>query len=107
MRVFRCSWICFFIAFFIWFAIAPLMPEVQISLDLSKQQLWTSNIIAVAGTIFLRFLLGPLCDKYGARLLMGGMMMFASIPCACTGLANSAASSMSFGSSLGLLELPL
>ena len=92
MRAFHCAWICFFIAFFIWFAIAPLMPEVQISLDLSKQQIWTSNIVAVIGTIFLRFLLGPLCDKYGARLLMGGMMMFASIPCACTGLANNAMS---------------
>ncbi|KAL7441207.1 hypothetical protein ACHAXH_004598 [Discostella pseudostelligera] len=92
MRAFHCSWFAFFCAFFIWFALAPLLSEVAISLDLSKQQLWTSNIIAVSGTIFLRFLLGPVCDKYGARISMGCMLMFASIPTACTGLANSAAS---------------
>ena len=92
MRAFHCSWVSFFCAFFIWFALAPLMSEVAKTLDLSKQQIWTSNIIAVSGTIFLRFLLGPVCDKYGARISMGGMLMFASIPCACTGLANSAAS---------------
>lgn len=89
MRAFHMSWVSFFCAFFIWFAIAPLLGEVKISLDLSKQQIWTSNIIAVSSTIFLRFLLGPICDKYGARIPMGGMLMFASIPCACIGLANS------------------
>jgi NNP family nitrate/nitrite transporter-like MFS transporter len=92
MRAFHMLWLFFFCAFFIWFALAPLMSEVKKSLGLSKQQAWTSNIIAVSGTIFLRFLLGPVCDKYGAQLSMGGMLMFASIPCACTGLANSSAS---------------
>jgi NNP family nitrate/nitrite transporter-like MFS transporter len=92
MRAFHMSWLSFFCAFFIWFALAPLMPEVKKSLNLSKQQAWTSNIVAVSGTIFLRFLLGPVCDKYGARLSMGGMLMFASIPTACTGLAKSAMS---------------
>jgi NNP family nitrate/nitrite transporter-like MFS transporter len=92
MRAFHMSWVSFFCAFFIWFAIAPLLSEVKISLGLSKQQLWTSNIISVSGTIFLRFLLGPVCDKYGARIPMGAMLMFAAIPCGCIGLANSAAS---------------
>lgn len=39
----------------------------------------------------MRFLLGPLCDKFGARILMGIVLMAASIPCACIGLVNSAA----------------
>jgi NNP family nitrate/nitrite transporter-like MFS transporter len=90
MRAFHFSWMCFFTAFFIWFAIAPLMPEIQISLDLSKQQIWTSNICSVAGTIFMRFVNGPLCDKYGARILMGVVLAGASIPCAMTGLVQSA-----------------
>jgi NNP family nitrate/nitrite transporter-like MFS transporter len=76
-------------AFFIWFAIAPLLPEIVNMLDLIKQQIWTSNISFVTGTIFLRFVNGPVCDKYGARIPMGFMLMFASILCACTGLANS------------------
>ena len=92
MRAFHMSWFAFFMAFFIWFAIAPLLPEIAKTLNLSKQQVWTSNICSVAGTIFLRFINGPLCDKYGARIPMGFMLMFASIPCACTGLANSYAS---------------
>jgi NNP family nitrate/nitrite transporter-like MFS transporter len=92
MRAFHCSWFCFFIAFFIWFAIAPLLPEVKVTLDLTKQQIWTSNICSVAGTIFLRFVNGPLCDKYGARIPMGIILAFASIPCAMTGLVNSSVS---------------
>ena len=89
MRAFHCSWMGFFTAFFIWFAIAPLLPEIKTTLGMSKQDVWTSNICSVAGTIFMRFINGPMCDKYGARLLMGVLLMAASIPCACTGLVNS------------------
>jgi NNP family nitrate/nitrite transporter-like MFS transporter len=85
----------FFTAFFIWFAIAPLLPEVKDTLGLTKQQVWTSNICSVAGTIFMRFINGPLCDKYGARILMGVLLMAASIPCALTGLVTSAGESSS------------
>jgi NNP family nitrate/nitrite transporter-like MFS transporter len=92
MRAFHCSWMGFFTAFFIWFAIAPLLPEIKTTLGMSKQDVWTSNICSVAGTIFMRFINGPMCDKYGARLLMGVLLMAASIPCACTGLVNSTAS---------------
>lgn len=91
MRAFHCAWFSFFLAFFIWFAIAPLLPEVKDSLQIEKKDIWTSNICSVAGTIVMRFLLGPLCDKYGARILMGSVLMFAAIPCACIGLVNSAA----------------
>mmetsp|Transcript_3240 Transcript_3240/g.4896 ORF Transcript_3240/g.4896 Transcript_3240/m.4896 type:complete len:475 (+) Transcript_3240:131-1555(+) len=92
MRAFHCSWWSFFIAFFIWFAIAPLLSEVKNTLKLSKEEIWTSNIMSVAGTVVMRFLLGPLCDKYGARILMGIVLMGASIPCALTGLVDSATS---------------
>jgi NNP family nitrate/nitrite transporter-like MFS transporter len=81
---------CFFIAFFIWFSIAPLLGEIRTTLGLSKQEIWASNIASVAGTILLRFINGPLCDKYGSRLLMGSMLCIACIPTACTGLVNSA-----------------
>ena len=90
MRAFHCSWWCFFVAFFIWFAIAPLLPEIKNTLGLTKQEIWTSNICSVLGTIFMRFINGPLCDKYGARILMGVLLMGASIPCACTGAVNTA-----------------
>ena len=96
MRAFHCSWMSFFTAFFIWFAIAPLLPVIKLSpaeggIGLSRQEVWTANICSVLGTIFMRFINGPMCDKYGARILMGVLLMGASIPCALTGLVNSAA----------------
>jgi NNP family nitrate/nitrite transporter-like MFS transporter len=90
MRAFHCSWIGFFIAFFIWFAIAPLLSEIRDTLGLSNEEIWTSSIVGVGGTIFMRFLLGPLTDKVGSRTLMSIVLCAASIPTACTGFVNSA-----------------
>ena len=90
MRCFHCSWWAFFIAFIIWFAITPLLGEIQKSLELTKKEIWTSSIVGVGGTIFVRLLLGPMCDKYGARVLFGSVLCLASIPTACTGFINSA-----------------
>jgi len=63
MRAFHYSWWSFFIAFFIWFSIAPLLPEVRETLQLSKKDIWTTNIVAVVGDIFCRFLFGAVTDK--------------------------------------------
>jgi NNP family nitrate/nitrite transporter-like MFS transporter len=90
MRAFHFSWMCFFIAFFTWFAIAPLLGEIRTTLNLTNQQIWSSNIASIGGTILLRFINGPQCDKWGARLLMGSNLILVSIPAACTGLVNSA-----------------
>mmetsp|Transcript_31084 Transcript_31084/g.75131 ORF Transcript_31084/g.75131 Transcript_31084/m.75131 type:complete len:517 (-) Transcript_31084:141-1691(-) len=89
MRAFHYSWWSFFIAFFIWFAIAPLLPLIAKDLDLSKQDIWTTNICAVAFDIVMRFQFGAICDKFGARIPMGTVLMLASIPTACIGLVNS------------------
>ena len=91
MRAFHYSWWGFFIAFFIWFAIAPLLSEVKETLGLSKQEVWTSSIAGVGGTIFMRFLLGPMCDKFGPRIPFALVLCLASIPTALTGLVESAA----------------
>jgi NNP family nitrate/nitrite transporter-like MFS transporter len=91
MRAFHCAWWSFFMAFFTWFSIAPLLSEIQTTLDLSKEQIWTSSIVGVTGTICMRFLLGPLCDKFGPRIPFTIVLCAASIPTACTGLVNSSA----------------
>ena len=39
----------------------------------------------------MRFLLGPACDKFGARIPMAGILCAASIPTACVGFVNTAA----------------
>jgi len=90
MRAFHCSWWGFFIAFFIWFAIAPLLSEIKADLELTKQEVWTSSIVGVGGTILMRFILGPACDKWGARIPMAVVLCAASIPTACTGLVKGA-----------------
>lgn len=90
MRAFHCSWLSFFIAFFVWFAITPLIPEIRKTLGLSNKEIWTSSIAGVGGTILVRFLLGPLCDIYGARTLFSVVLCLAAIPTALTGFVNDA-----------------
>ena len=90
MRAFHCSWWSFFIAFFIWFSIGPLLPYIKNDLGLSKREIWTSSIAGVGSTILCRFVLGPLCDIYGARVLFTVTLCIASIPTACTGLIQDA-----------------
>jgi NNP family nitrate/nitrite transporter-like MFS transporter len=91
MRAFHCAWVSFFLAFFVWFAPAPLQREIQKTLHLTEQQLWTSNITNDVMAIVLRSLIGPLCDSYGPRIPMSIVLMVASIPCACVGLIQTAA----------------
>jgi len=90
MRAFHCSWFSFFMAFFMWFAIAPFLGDIRDDLGLTKKQIWTSSIIGVGGTIVMRFILGPLCDKFGPRIPMTAVLCAAAIPTACTGLINTA-----------------
>ena len=77
-------------AFFIWFAISPLLSEIKKTLNLTKQEVWTSSIVGVSGTITMRFILGPLIDKYGARIPFVMVLCLCAIPTACTGFVNSA-----------------
>ena len=89
MRAFHCSWWSFHVAFFIWFAVAPLLVDIRNTFNVTKTDIWTTSICSVAGTILMRFINGPVCDKYGARIPMGAILIFASIPCALTGLARN------------------
>lgn len=95
MRGFHSSWISFFLAFFCWFAIAPLLstlrlPEEEGGLGISKQDIWTSSIVSVCGTIVMRIVLGPMCDKYGPRITMAIVLLAGAIPTGLTGLVNNA-----------------
>jgi hypothetical protein len=91
MRALHCAWISFFLAFVIWVAPAPLLREIQLSLGLSKQEVWTSSITNDFTAIITRIAIGPICDAYGARLPMAFVLVFASIPTAMLGLVHSAA----------------
>jgi NNP family nitrate/nitrite transporter-like MFS transporter len=86
MRAMHASWICFFASYFVQFAMAPLLPQLQISLNLSKRDIWATNVWMMIGGVPMRFLLGPLCDTYGPRVVMVYMVALCSIACALSGV---------------------
>uniref|UniRef100_A0A6S8J6A7 Major facilitator superfamily (MFS) profile domain-containing protein n=1 Tax=Amphora coffeiformis TaxID=265554 RepID=A0A6S8J6A7_9STRA len=90
MRAFHGSWFGFFIGFIMWFAITPLLGEVQATLGLTKSEIWTSSLAGTSMTVFARAIMGPLCDVYGARKCMAAIVLISAIPCGLTGLVQTA-----------------
>lgn len=80
MRAFHMAWAAFFVCFFAWFAIAPLMPAIKGEFGFTKDQIANMNIAAVAVTILVRILVGPLCDKFGSRRTYTGLLALGALP---------------------------
>ena len=88
MRAFHMSWIAFFLCFFAWFGIAPLMSVVRSELQLTREQVGWCIIGSVSVTIFARLLVGWLCDRIGPRLTYTWLLVLGSIPVMAIGLAH-------------------
>jgi NNP family nitrate/nitrite transporter-like MFS transporter len=88
MRAFHMTWLAFFVCFFGWFGLAPLMPLVRADLGLTKSQVADSMIAAVAGTIFARLLVGYLCDKLGPRRMYAALLALGALPIMGVGLVH-------------------
>ena len=58
MRAFHMTWFAFFLCFFAWFGIAPLMSVVRDELHLTRDQIGWCIIGSVAITIFARLFIG-------------------------------------------------
>ncbi|BFZ56071.1 hypothetical protein PYCC9005_003113 [Savitreella phatthalungensis] len=83
-RTFHMAWFAFFCAFLSWFAFPPLLHgALKKDLVLTTAQVGNSNIIGLLATLFVRLLVGPLCDRYGARYVMVGVLVAGAIPTAC------------------------
>jgi NNP family nitrate/nitrite transporter-like MFS transporter len=80
MRAFHLTWLAFFVCFFAWFAVAPLMPVIKGDLHLTPEQIANINIAAVVVTILARMIIGPMCDRYGPRLTYTMLLLFGAIP---------------------------
>jgi NNP family nitrate/nitrite transporter-like MFS transporter len=80
MRAFHLTWMAFFICFFAWFAAAPLMPLIKNALGLSKGEIENINIAAVLVTIFVRIVIGPLCDRFGPRRAYTWLLLLGAVP---------------------------
>jgi MFS transporter, NNP family, nitrate/nitrite transporter len=88
MRAFHMTWIAFFLCFFAWFGIAPLMPLVRQDLNLTAAQVGNTIIASVAITVLARLLIGWMCDRYGPRLTYTGLLLLGSLPVMGIGLAR-------------------
>ena len=89
MRVFHLTWMAFFVCFFAWFAVAPLMPVIRDELHLTKDQIANINIAAVFVTILVRLIIGPLCDKFGPRRTYSWLLALGAIPVIGIGFAQT------------------
>ena len=103
MRAFHITWITFFLCFFGWFGIAPLMPIVRNDLNLTQAQVGNIIIASVAITIFARLLFGWLCDKIGPRLCYSILLIAGSFPVMLIGFSNSYESFLLFRLAIGVL----
>ncbi|WP_373686108.1 MFS transporter [Acinetobacter sp. YH12117] len=103
MRAFHMSWLAFFVCFFAWFACAPLMPVIAGEFNLTKDQIANINIAAVAITILVRLIVGPLCDKYGPRKTYTALLIIGSIPVFGVAASNSYESFLFFRLLIGAI----
>jgi NNP family nitrate/nitrite transporter-like MFS transporter len=103
MRAFHMTWLAFFLCFFGWFGIAPLMPIIRAELHLTKEQIGNSAIAAVAITILVRVLMGWLCDRIGPRRAYTWLLVLGALPVMGIGLAHDYRSFLFFRLAIGAI----
>lgn len=103
MRTFQLTWLTFFMCFFGWFGIAPLMPLVREQLHLDKGQVGNIVIASVSATILARLVIGQLCDTLGPRKTYTWLLVIGSIPVMLIGLSNSYESFLLFRFCIGII----
>ena len=101
MRAFHLTWMAFFVCFFAWFACAPLMPIIKGEFGLSIAQIANINIAAVAITILVRLVVGPMCDRFGPRATYTGLLLLGAIPVLGVALSQSYESFLFFRLGIG------
>jgi NNP family nitrate/nitrite transporter-like MFS transporter len=103
MRAFHMTWLAFFLCFFGWFGVAPLMAVVREDLQLTKAQIGNTIIASVAITVLVRILIGPLCDRFGARRVYTALLLLGSLPVMGIGLADGYVSFLLFRLAIGAI----
>ena len=103
MRSFHITWLMFFVCFFGWFGLAPLMPAIRADLGLTKAQVGNTIIASVSSTIIARLIIGKLCDRYGPRKTAVRLLLFGSFPVLLAGLATDYTSFLLFRLAIGVI----
>jgi MFS transporter, NNP family, nitrate/nitrite transporter len=103
MQTFHITWLTFFVCFFGWFGLAPLMPTVRADLGLTKPQVGNIIIASVSATIFARLIIGKLCDTWGPRKAYTLLLIIGSFPVMLVGLAHDYTTFLLFRLAIGVI----
>jgi MFS transporter, NNP family, nitrate/nitrite transporter len=103
MRTFHITWLMFFVCFFGWFGLAPLMPTIRAELHLTKAQVGDTIIASVSATIIARLIIGRLCDSWGPRKTAIRLLLAGSIPVFLVGLAHDYTTFILFRLAIGVI----
>ncbi|MFT3926035.1 MAG: MFS transporter [Myxococcales bacterium] len=101
MRAFHMAWSAFLLTFFGWFAVAPLMPVIREEMQLTKEQIGNCIVASVVATIFVRLVVGAICDRVGPRRTYSWLLMLGSLPVMLIGLAHDYTSFLLFRLAIG------
>lgn len=102
-RAFHMTWLAFFLCFFGWFGIAPLMPVVRAEFGLTKAQIGNTIIASVAITVLARLFFGWLCDRIGPRRAYTWLLILGSLPVMLIGLSHDYQSFLLFRLAIGAI----
>ena len=103
MQAFHMTWFAFFLCFFAWFGIAPLMPVIREEFALTKDQVGWCIIGSVAITVFARLFIGWLCDRIGPRIAYTGLLCHGSLPVMGIGLASDFTTFLLFRNAIAMI----
>ncbi len=103
MRTFHITWLSFFVCFFGWFGLAPLMPAIGEDLGLTKSEVGNTIIAAVSATIIARLIIGRLCDTWGPRKTYTSLLLVCAVPVMLVGMAKDYASFLLFRLAIGVI----
>ena len=103
MRAFHMAWLAFFLCFFSWFGVAPLMPVIRDEMHLTKAQTGNSIIASVALAVFGRLLMGWLCDRIGPRKTHAWLLMLGALPVMGIGFSHDYITFLIFRLTIGII----
>lgn len=103
MKTFHITWLMFFVCFFGWFGLAPLMPTIRAEMGLTKGQIGNLIIASVTSTIIARLIIGKLCDIWGPRKTAVRLLLIGSLPVFFVGLAHSYTTFLIFRLCIGII----
>ncbi|HLC17835.1 MAG TPA: MFS transporter, partial [Thermodesulfobacteriota bacterium] len=82
IKALHLTWIAFFICFYVWFNMAPLVTTmIRETGWLTAKELKVFAICNVALTIPARLLVGMAQDKWGPRRVFSILMVLCAFPC--------------------------